>query len=54
MIPRLLRTVVIGGRFVPRDDSAGWVEWRAAYFKYLINHPELSFAKEVQRTFYIG
>jgi hypothetical protein len=46
---------VIGGNFVPRDDAAGWNEWRREYFNYLFNHPELSYAVPmVVRTFHIG
>lgn len=46
--------VVIGGRFVPRDDAAGWAEWQAEYFEYLLNHSEDVFEPTVIRTFYIG
>lgn len=46
--------VVIGGRFVPRDDAAGWAEWRSEYFEYLLNHSEQVFEPPVFRTFYIG
>jgi hypothetical protein len=41
--------VVIGGRFVPRDDAAGWAEWHAAYFDHLINNPELVFDETMVR-----
>jgi hypothetical protein len=48
--------VVIGGQFVPRDDddAAGWAEWYAEYFDYLLNHEELVYEPPVFRTFYIG
>jgi hypothetical protein len=48
--------VVIGGRFVPRDDddAAGWAEWQAEYFQYLLNHSEVVFEPPVFRTFHIG
>jgi hypothetical protein len=46
---------VIGGRFVPRDDAAGWAEWHEEYFKYLLNHPEITIhIPHVIRTFFIG
>src|SRR5262249_10852606 len=45
---------VIGGRFVPSDEEAGWAEWRAEYFEYLLNHPEVVFREpQVVRTFHI-
>jgi hypothetical protein len=46
---------VIGGRFVPSDDMAGWSEWHKELFDYLICHPELVFFEPpVVRIFYIG
>jgi hypothetical protein len=46
--------VVIGGRFVPRDDVAGWEEWHAELFGHLLCNPELVvFAPPVVRTFHI-
>jgi len=46
---------VIGGRFIPNDDDAGWSEWSAEYFDHLICHPELStFEPPVVRNFVIG
>jgi hypothetical protein len=35
------RPILIGGRFVPRDDTAGWQEWHAEYFEHLLCNPEL-------------
>jgi len=48
--------VVIGGRFVPRDDddAAGWAEWYAEYFEYLLNHEEMVYEPPVFRVFRIG
>ncbi len=48
--------VVIGGRFVPRDDddAAGWAEWYTEYVEYLLNHEELVYEPPVFRVFYIG
>ena len=43
---------VIGGRFLPDDDAAGWEEWYAAYFDDLVNRSE--FEPMLVRTFYIG
>ncbi len=31
---------IIGGRFVPRDDMAGWDEWQTEMFDHLMCHPE--------------
>lgn len=46
---------VIGGRFVPADDSTGLAEWGPGYFEHLLQHPELVLAWEPQRrTFHIG
>jgi hypothetical protein len=46
--------VVIGGRFVPRDGTAGWAEWHAELFDHLLSNPELViFAPPAVRTFHI-
>jgi hypothetical protein len=46
--------VVIGGRFVPGDDAAGWSEWHAELFDHLLSNPELVlFAPPVVRTFHV-
>jgi len=46
---------VIGGRFVPTDDTSGLSEWGPEYFEYLLLNPELVLAYEpAQRTFHIG
>jgi hypothetical protein len=46
--------VVLGGRFVPHDDAAGWAEWHAEYFDHLLNNPELVLVDApVVRTFHI-
>src|SRR5690242_13362665 len=46
--------VVIGGRFVLNEETAGWAEWHAELFDYLLCNPELSFfAPPVVRTFHI-
>jgi hypothetical protein len=47
--------VVIGGRFVPKDDdTAGWDEWHAGLFDYLVCNPELVLvAPPVVRTSHI-
>jgi hypothetical protein len=45
---------VIGGCFVPRDDAAGWAEWHAELFDYLLCNPELvMIAPPVVRRFHI-
>jgi hypothetical protein len=47
--------VVIGGRFVPGDDAAGWAEWHAELFDHLLCHPDLVFlVPPVDRKFHIG
>jgi hypothetical protein len=45
---------VIGGKFIPQDDTSGWVEWRAEYTDFLLCHPELATEPPRPRTFYIG
>jgi hypothetical protein len=46
---------VIGGRFVPSDDAAGWSEWMAAYFEDLIDRPDPALHEPpFFRTFHIG
>jgi hypothetical protein len=46
---------VVGGRFVPTDDTSGIAEWGPEYFEYLLLNPELVLAYEpAQRTFHIG
>ena len=46
---------VIGGRFVPTDDAAGWDEWQAACFEDLISEPDPAFYEPLYfRTVYIG
>jgi hypothetical protein len=46
--------VVIGGRFVPADDTTGWPEWHADLFDHLLCNPELVLvAPPVVRTFHI-
>ncbi len=44
--------VVIGGRFVPSDSAAGWEEWHAELFDYLLCNPELVILVP-PRTFHI-
>jgi hypothetical protein len=46
--------VVIGGRFLPRDDTAGWEEWYAEVFDFLVCYPDpLLYTLPVIRTFHI-
>jgi hypothetical protein len=46
---------VVGGRFVPTDDTTGLSEWGPGYFEYLLSNPELIMAYEPsRRTFHIG
>ncbi len=48
------KPVVIGGRFVPAEDTTGWAEWHAELFDYLLSNPELVlFAPPAVRTFHI-
>ncbi len=48
------RPVVIGGRFVAPDDTAGWDEWNEELFDYLLCNPELVLSRPtVVRTFHI-
>jgi hypothetical protein len=34
--------LVLGGRFVPKEDTTGWAEWNAELFDYLVCHPEFA------------
>jgi hypothetical protein len=46
---------VVGGRFVPRDDAAGWAEWEASRFDDLLCLPDRVFYEPpFVRTFHIG
>ena len=46
---------VVGGRFIPTDDTSGFSEWGPTYFEYLLSHPELVIAFDAPlRTFHIG
>ena len=44
---------VVGGRFVPEEDTRGWKRWRAGLFDYLVCHPEFA-EPQVVRIFHIG
>ncbi len=47
--------LVIGGRFLASDEAAGWAEWHAELFDYLLCNPELVIVQPpVMRTFHIG
>jgi hypothetical protein len=46
---------VVGGRFVPTDDTSGLSEWGPGYFEHLLSHPELVIVCDpLRRTFHIG
>lgn len=44
---------VVGGRFLPTEDTRGWTDWRAELFDYLVCHPEFA-EPQVVRIFNIG
>jgi hypothetical protein len=44
---------VVGGRFLPNEDTRGWTDWRAELFDYLVCHPEFA-EPQVVRIFHIG
>jgi hypothetical protein len=47
--------IVIGGKFIPRDDVAGWAEWYAEVFDDLICRPdEVLIQTPFVRKFHIG
>jgi hypothetical protein len=47
--------VVVGGRFVPSDDAAGWSDWSAALFEHLVAQPDpMLYEPPFVRTFHIG
>ena len=46
--------VVIGGRFIPKEQPLVSPEWHADYFEYLLKYPELLVNAPAERVFALG